>query len=149
MSVAVVIAGAPGSCAAAARRALAGSPGVRIVATAITRDGAAAAVRRLEPDVAVVDTGLLSLSEFFLTGWGPVSRSTRIVVVGRDEHERCARHLVAQGAAAYVPAPEIGARLADVVRDAPAPRAPSADSTSSAAASTAAATAVDSPAPIA
>lgn len=154
MSIAVVIAGPSCSCAAQARRALDGQPGVRIVAAASTRDGAAALVRAHEPDVAVVDLGLLSLCEHFLSGWGPVSRATRIVVIGHDGYEACGRRLRAQGVAAYVPASEISARLADVVRAAasparPGPRVPSADSTAPVAVSTAAATAEESPVPIA
>jgi DNA-binding NarL/FixJ family response regulator len=116
MSVDVVLAGDPCSAVAPARRALSSDPALHVVAEAHTRSQAAAAIARTDPAVAVVDVGLLSPSEFFLSGWGPVSRATRLVVVGRDAHPETARRLLVQGAAAYVPAPEVSARLAGAVR---------------------------------
>ena len=106
-AISVVIAGARCTCAAEAQRALVEQHGIRVLANATTRDGAAAAVVTLQPDVAIVDAALLSMSEHFLAGWGPVSQAARFVVVGRDEQGGCARRLMAQGVAAYVPASDI------------------------------------------
>jgi hypothetical protein len=137
-AVIVVVAGAPGTCAAAACDALAADPDLRVAARATTRAGAAAAIAATAADVAVVDLGLVSLSEFFLAGWGRVSRATRFVVVGHDAHPRTARRLMTEGVAAYVPATEIPARLTGAVRAAaglapasaaPAPTATTAPST--------------------
>jgi DNA-binding NarL/FixJ family response regulator len=116
MSIDVVLAGDACSCVAPARAALAADPALHVVAEAHGRAEAARAIARIEPAVAVVDVGLLALSEFFLTGWGPVSRRTRVVVVGRDPDPGLARRLLAQGAAGYVPAAEIRSRLAATVR---------------------------------
>ena len=140
MSASVVVAGAHTSCVADAQRILAAVPGVRVVATATSCAQAGALLRALEPDVAVVDLALVSLSEHFQTGWGPVSRATRIVVIGRDAHLGCARCLLAQGAAAYVPFSQLAERLVPAVLNS--------SSTSPAAGSTAAATAGESPSPI-
>ncbi len=74
---------------------------VRVVGEAAGRWDAGDLLRRLEPDVAVVDSNLLSCRDFFLTGWGPVSRRTRIVVVGPDDPQLAGR-LTAMGAAGYV-----------------------------------------------
>lgn len=75
---------------------------IQIVAEACGRSQAGELLRTLEPDVAIVHVGVLSTREFFLTGWGPVSRATRIVAVGPDD-PHLARLLLAHGAASYVP----------------------------------------------
>ena len=81
---------------------------VRVVGEAAGRWEAGDLLRRFEPDVAVVDSSLLSCRDFFLTGWGPVSRCTRIVVVGPDDPQLAGR-LIAMGAGGYV----VRARLAE------------------------------------
>jgi DNA-binding NarL/FixJ family response regulator len=145
MSITVVVAGAGCSCARVAAQALSAEPDIEVLACPSTREAAGALLRAYEPDVAVVDAGLLALKEFFLTGWGPVSRATRIVVVGRDEEAAMGQRLLAQGAAAYVPESEIPTRLARAVAEA----AGRAAHTASAAGSIAAATLGESPSPIA
>ena len=84
---------------------------VRVVGEAAGRWEAGDLLRRLEPDLAVVDSNLLSCRDFFLTGWGPVSRCTRIVVVGPDDPQLAGR-LTAMGAAGYV----ARSRVADDLR---------------------------------
>ena len=84
---------------------------VRVVGEAAGRWEAGDLLRRLEPDVAVVDSNLLSCRDFFLTGWGPVSRCIRIVVVGPDDPQLAGR-LTAMGAAGYV----ARSRVADDLR---------------------------------
>jgi DNA-binding NarL/FixJ family response regulator len=86
----------------------------RVVAEACARWPAGQLLRELEPDVAVVDITLLSTTDFFLTGWGPVSRCTRVVAVGPDDPQ-LARRLIAHGAAAYVPVGRLGEELAEWV----------------------------------
>ncbi len=77
------------------------APDVRGVGGACHRGGAGGLIRRTDPDVAVVDTSLLSTTEFFLSGWGDVPRTTRIVAVGPGDPE-LERRLRAMGVADYV-----------------------------------------------
>lgn len=97
----VLIAGRDRGTRASIRAACEPVP-VRVVAEARGRWQAGELVRALAPEIALVDVGLLACREFFLSGWGPVSRSTRIVAVGPDD-PHLAHLLLAQGAAAYVP----------------------------------------------
>jgi hypothetical protein len=53
---------------------------------------------------------MLATHEFFLTGWGPVSRDVRIIAVGPDD-PHLARLLLAHGAAAYVPVDRLAEEL--------------------------------------
>ena len=82
--------------------------GVHVVAEACGRWHSGELLRALAPDAAVVGVSLLCTHDFFLTGWGPVSRDVRILAVGPDD-PHLARLLLAHGAAVYVPVD----RLAD------------------------------------
>jgi hypothetical protein len=93
---------------------------LEIVAEACTRWDAGETQRDLQPDAAVVEVGLLSTTDFFLHGWGPVWRCTRIVAVGPDE-PALAHRLAAMGVAAYVPWDRVAGELADAVRGACSP----------------------------
>lgn len=74
---------------------------VRVVGEACHRWDAGELLRDLQPDAVLVDVSLLATREFFLTGWGPVSRATRVVAVGpADPH--LARMLLAHGVSAYI-----------------------------------------------
>jgi hypothetical protein len=74
---------------------------VRVVAEACGRWRAGELVRALGPDAVVAGVNLLAAHEFFLAGWGPVSREVSIIAVG-PEDPQLARLLVAQGVAAYI-----------------------------------------------
>lgn len=76
-------------------------PDTRVVGEACHRWDAGELIRRLDPDIAVVDTSLLSTTEFFLAGWGAVPHSTRIVAVGPGDPE-LEHRLRAMGASDYV-----------------------------------------------
>ena len=93
---------------------------LEIVAEACTRWDAGETLRELQPDAAVVEIGLLSTTEFFLQGWGPVWRCTRIVAVGPDD-PALARRLAAMGVAAYVPWGRVADELCAAVRGACSP----------------------------
>jgi two-component system response regulator DesR len=114
MSVSVVIAGPTARCRGALYDALQGRTELEVVGEAATRSHAGDVLRMLAPDVAVVDLALLSTCDFFLHGWGPVSRCTRIVVVG-PEDPGLAHRLLAMGACAYVPWDRAQGELAVVV----------------------------------
>lgn len=76
----------------------------RVVGAACHRWDAGELIRQRNPDVAVVDTSLLSTTEFFLSGWGAVPRTTRIVAVGPAD-PALERRLRTMGCADYVVAP--------------------------------------------
>jgi DNA-binding NarL/FixJ family response regulator len=93
---------------------------VRIAGEACTRWDAGELVRSTAADAAVVDCDLLSTRDFFLTGWGPVSRETRIVAVGPDDAD-LARRITVQGCARYVARDRLAAELAPAVSEACSP----------------------------
>jgi hypothetical protein len=95
---------------------LAGAPDLDVVGSVGSRAAAGDALRRLAPDVAVIEVCLVCVSEFILQGWGPVSRATRLVIVGHEDSTGLARRLVAMGAIAYVPLGRAPDELADAVR---------------------------------
>jgi DNA-binding NarL/FixJ family response regulator len=90
-----------------------------VVAEARGRWQAGELVRALRPEAAVVDVSLLATREFFLCGWGPVSRETRIVAVGPPDPHLAAQ-LLAHGAAAYLPLDQLAERLPACLQGAPA-----------------------------
>lgn len=81
---------------------LARVPGVEVVATATDRFVAGELLRRLEPDVAVIDMALLSTCEFPLHGWGPVPHDIRLIAVGFDTDAATIAHLRSAGFAGLV-----------------------------------------------
>lgn len=99
--ITVVVAGLGSHARAELRAALAACRGVRIAGEARDPWSAGELTRTVLPDAVVTDVNLLSEHDFFLTGWGPVSREVRIVAVGPD-HPAIARRLRACGVAAYV-----------------------------------------------
>ena len=113
----LVLAASAGRARAQLRDALHHHANLEIVAEACTRWDAGETLRELQPDVAVVEIGLLSTTEFFLHGWGPVWRCTRIVAVGPDD-AALAERLAAMGAAAYVPWGRVPDELADALHGA-------------------------------
>lgn len=116
--VRVLLAGPGGCCMDDAAAALSADPDVWVIARCVDRWHAAETIRALAPDVAVVDVGLVSLSEAFLAGWGPISRDTAFVVVGHEPSEVVARRLCRQGVCAYVPRSRLAAELPGAVRQA-------------------------------
>lgn len=76
----------------------------RVLGAACHRWEAGELIRERNPEVAVVDTTLLSTTEFFLAGWGAVPRTTRIVAVGPAD-PALERRLRTMGCADYVVAP--------------------------------------------
>jgi DNA-binding NarL/FixJ family response regulator len=90
---------------------------VRVVAEACGRWNAGELVRRLNPDAVVVGVSLLATREFFLTGWGPVSRDVHMIAVGPDD-PHVAGLLLAHGVAAYVPVDRLTDELPGCLRDA-------------------------------
>jgi DNA-binding NarL/FixJ family response regulator len=118
-STTAILAAPDGRTRAAMRRAL-DPQEVAIAGEACTRWDAGELARAVEPDVAVVDVGLLSSRDFFLRGWGSVSRATRIVAVGpADEH--LARSITVQGCTRYVARDRLDDELAPAVADACTP----------------------------
>jgi hypothetical protein len=89
---------------------------VRVVGEAAGRWEAGDLLRRFEPDVSVVDGSLRSCRDLFHIGWGPVSRCSRIVVVGPDDPQ-LARRLIAMGAADYVARSRLAEDLPGSVAD--------------------------------
>lgn len=81
---------------------LARVPGVEVVVTATGRFVAGELLRRLEPDVAVIDMALLSTCEFPLHGWGPVPHDIRLIAVGFDTGAATIAHLRSAGFAGLV-----------------------------------------------
>jgi hypothetical protein len=115
----VVLAAPRGHTRAAMRAAL--DPGaVRVAGEACTRWDAGECARATDADVVVADADLLSMRDFFLSGWGPVSRETGIVAVGPDDDD-LARRLALGGAAAYVVRDRMGGELAGAVAGARSP----------------------------
>jgi DNA-binding NarL/FixJ family response regulator len=92
---------------------------VRVVAQACGSAQGGEQLRALAPDAAVVGVNLLCTREFFLTGWGPVSRDVRIIAVGPDD-PHLARLLLAHGAAAYVAVDRLAAELPACLAGSPA-----------------------------
>jgi two-component system response regulator DesR len=90
----------------AARRALAslldGTPDLTIVAEAGARDELAAALRRTQPDVLVIDDRLLREAGHVLAGVGPLRARVRVIVVGVDDDPAFARRAQRLGAEAWV-----------------------------------------------
>ena len=90
----------------AARRALAtliGSlKGVTLVGEVATREHLADAVRRLTPDVVVIDDRLLLTGEHPLVGVGPLRATVRLIVVGVDDDPAFAARAHSLGAHAWV-----------------------------------------------
>jgi DNA-binding NarL/FixJ family response regulator len=82
---------------------------VQVVASADTMETAAAAARRLAPDVLVVDEALIARGGDILQGWGPVGSAMDVVVMGMETHRALARKLMERGATAYL----LKDRLAD------------------------------------
>jgi hypothetical protein len=93
--------------------------GVRVVAEACGCWHGGELLRALAPDAAVVGVNLLCTHEFFLTGWGPVSRDVRILAVGPDD-PHLARLLLAHGVAAYVPVDRLADELPACLAGSPA-----------------------------
>ena len=118
-STTVVLAAPSGQTRAVMRAAL-DPRAVRVAGEACTRWDAGECARATAPDVVVADADLLSMRDFFLTGWGPVSRETRIVAVGPDDDD-LARRLALGGVAAYVRRDRVGAELAPAVAGARSP----------------------------
>ena len=91
----------------AARRALAGLlkslPRVAMVAEAGTREEIAAAMRRMRPDVLVIDDRLVMGSgSHVLAGTGPVPGPVRVIVVGVDDDPAFAARARRLGAEAWI-----------------------------------------------
>jgi DNA-binding NarL/FixJ family response regulator len=118
--ISVVVAAQPGT-QEVCERALGATPGIRVVACARTRECAGAVAQHLQPDVIVAELPVVCLSDFLLSGWGPVSRATRIIVVGHEESEELQARLCAMGATAYVPLGRVATQLAETVCAACAP----------------------------
>jgi DNA-binding NarL/FixJ family response regulator len=114
----VLIAGRDHSTRASIRAAL-DPHEVRVIAEACGRWQGGELLRALEPEAAIVGVSLLSTREFFLTGWGPVSRCTRIIAVGPDD-PHLARLLLSHGAAAYVPVDRMAEELPACLAGSPA-----------------------------
>jgi DNA-binding NarL/FixJ family response regulator len=112
--VTTVVLAAPDRRARARMRAALDPRAVAVAGEACTRWDAGECVRATLPDAAVVDVELLSTRDFFLQGWGPVSRDTRIVAVGPDD-DHLRRRLCEQGAAAYVTRDRLADELAGAV----------------------------------
>jgi DNA-binding NarL/FixJ family response regulator len=116
MAPTTVVLAAPAHGARAAMRAALDPDAARVAGEACTRWAAGERVRDTGAHVVVADVGLLSGRDFFLRGWGPVSRDTRVVAVGPDDP--VLRHcLRVQGVAAYV----VRDRMADELPAAVAP----------------------------
>jgi DNA-binding NarL/FixJ family response regulator len=116
----VVVLAAPHRRTRAAMRSALDLRAVRVAGEACTRWDAGELVRSTGPDAVVVDSDMLSARDFFLTGWGPVSRETRIVAVGPDD-THLARHITVQGCATYVVRDRLADELAAAVADACTP----------------------------
>jgi DNA-binding NarL/FixJ family response regulator len=82
VSVSVVIAAPSEVTRSSLQEAMQGQAQIEVVGEAASSWHGGELLRALAPEVAVVDLALLSTCDFFLQGWGTVSRSTRIVVVG-------------------------------------------------------------------
>jgi AmiR/NasT family two-component response regulator len=109
-----VVLAAPRGRTRAAMRAALDPRAVRVAGEACTRWDAGECARATDPDVVVADADLLSMRDFFLSGWGPVSRETRIVAVGPADDD-LARRLALGGVAAYVVRDRVGEELAPAV----------------------------------
>jgi DNA-binding NarL/FixJ family response regulator len=114
MSVSVLVAGSSAGTRSLLRKAAQGSAEIDVVGEAASRWHGGELLRELAPDVAVVDVALLSTCDFFLQGWGPVSRCTRIVVVGCPDPV-LEHRLLTMGACAYLPWDRVAGELASVV----------------------------------
>jgi DNA-binding NarL/FixJ family response regulator len=114
MAPTTAVVAAPDRRTRAAMRAALAAGRVQVTGEACTRWDAGECVRATLPDAAVIDVELLSIRDFFLRGWGPVSRDTRIVAVGPDD-EHLRRHMCDQGAAAYVTRDRLADELAGAV----------------------------------
>ena len=90
----------------AARRALAGLigglKGVTLVGEVAAREHLADAVRRLAPDVVVIDDRLLLAAEHPLAGIGPLRSTVRVIVVGVDIDPAFAARARELGAVAWI-----------------------------------------------
>jgi len=90
----------------AARRAIAallGSlDGVSLIGEVATREGLLGEVRRLRPDVVVIDDRLLNSAEHPLTGIGPTPSKIRVIVVGVDDDPAFAARARRLGAEAWI-----------------------------------------------
>jgi len=90
-----------------ARRALAslvrGVPGVILVAEAGTREEIATIMRRVRPDVIVIDDRLIMHSGgHVLAGTGPAPGPVRVIVVGVDDDPAFAARAQRLGAEAWI-----------------------------------------------
>jgi chemotaxis response regulator CheB len=82
VSISVVIAEPASAQRDAVVSLVTAAPDQHVVAVAGAREGAGDLLRRLIPQVAVVDVCLLSSSNFLFRGWGPVYRDTRVIAIG-------------------------------------------------------------------
>src|SRR4051812_1165876 len=91
------------------------APDQHLVAVAGSREEAGDLLRRLRPQVAVVDVCLLSFSDFLFRGWGLVYRDTRVIAIGPEDSQAVAGLLVAKGAAQYLCRAQVEEQLCDAI----------------------------------
>jgi hypothetical protein len=105
-----IVLAAPDRRTRAAMRAALDTGVVRVAGEACTRWDAGELVRAVEADAVVADAGLLSIRDFFLSGWGAVPCTTRIVAVGPGDDD-LEHRLRVQGCAGYVARDRLAADL--------------------------------------
>ncbi|HEU4976968.1 MAG TPA: hypothetical protein VFT50_17905 [Baekduia sp.] len=91
-------------------------PDLRVAAMASHREQAAELLWRLEPDVAVIELGLLSACEHPLHGWGLIPGGVRLVALGLGEDPWLTATLRAAGFAAYVREERLDDDLCEALR---------------------------------
>jgi len=117
VSISVVIAEPASAQRDAVVSLITAAPDQHVVAVAGSREGAGDLLRRLIPQVAVVDVRLLSFSDFLFRGWGPVYRYTRVIAIGPEDDQAVAALLIAKGAAHYLCRAHVEDQLCEAIRN--------------------------------
>lgn len=116
MSISVLIAEPASAQRDAVVSLVTAAPDESVVAVAGSREGAGELLRRLIPQIAVVDVCLLSFSDFLFRGWGPVYRDTRVIAIGPEDSQAVGALLVAKGAAHYLCRAHVEEQLCEAIR---------------------------------
>lgn len=102
LGVRVLLADREGAGRSALASLLHSIAGVELVGEVASRDDLGLAVRRLRPDVVVIDDRLLNAVDHALTGSGPIASKPRVIVVGVIDDPAFAARARRLGADAWI-----------------------------------------------